>query len=98
MITINVLEGCPYCNNSLEVLNKLGVKYKKVVVRPDQKDMFKKKYNQNSFPQILLKLNNKQILLGGNDDFMKTVNIMNLLNTSKINNEVLYLMLNEIRK
>ena len=36
MITINVLEGCPYCNNSLEVLNRLGIKYKIVVVGPNQ--------------------------------------------------------------
>lgn len=97
MIIINVLEGCPYCNNSLRLLDNLGVKYKKVIVNQNEKNKYKKKYNMSSFPQVLLELNNKHLVLGGNDELVKSVNLIQQLNTTNISNEAFYLLCKELR-
>ena len=97
MIVINVLEGCPYCNNSLNVLDNFNIKYKKTVVEQNEKNKFKKKYNMDTFPQVLLELNNKHLVLGGNQDLMNSINLIQQLNKTNISNEAFYLLLKELR-
>jgi glutaredoxin len=56
MITIYILETCPYCNNALDLLTKLKIKHKKIVVpnTEEEKNKYKKLHKMNTFPQIFV--------------------------------------------
>lgn len=98
MIEVYVLEGCPYCNNTLSLLNNSGKKYKKIIVNDNKKDYYKKRHNMTTFPQVLINTKNMYVTLGGNDDIVKTFQIMDVLNNSNISNEALYLFSKEFNK
>jgi len=95
MIEVYVLEGCPYCNNALSLLENSGKKYKKIVVSPSKKDYYKKRHNMQTFPQILIKSKKMYITLGGNSDLMKAFEILDIKNTSNMSSEAVYLFLEE---
>lgn len=97
MIEVYVLEGCPYCNNTLSLLNASGKKYKKTVVAQNKKAYYNNRHNMTTYPQILVKMKGNYITLGGNSELMKTMEIMDMLQHSKISNGALYLMLEEFR-
>tara|TARA_B110001469_G_scaffold103311_1_gene101765 strand:- start:8 stop:340 length:333 start_codon:yes stop_codon:yes gene_type:complete len=64
------LINCPYSNAAKEFLDKKNIKYKLINVDQKTKEKYKNK-NINTFPQIYLYKNNKEILLGGYDDIIE---------------------------
>ena len=93
MIEVYVLEGCPYCNNTLSLLDNSGKKYKKIVVPYNKKDYYKKRHGMDTFPQVLVKKNNMYLTLGGNSDIMKAFDVVNIVKSSNMKNEAMYLFL-----
>lgn len=49
---IYVLEGCPYCNAALDLLQTTRQRFHKIVVAPSQKAQIKAKNGMDTFPQI----------------------------------------------
>ena len=74
MLTIHLRPCCPYCENTLEVIDKLNIskkKIKKYIYNSlEEREECKKKLNKYTFPQIYF----KDISIGGNDDFVHLVN------------------------
>jgi glutaredoxin len=73
----NVLEGCPYSENLIILLNKnnIPIEYKRI------KNADKEKYKTSeihTFPQIYLNGNNMSYLIGGFDDVNEIFNILKL--------------------
>lgn len=68
-LKVILLEGCPYCEKTKNILNKYN--FKKNIITVDRNDKDKWKTNKiNTFPQIfLMKYNDKNHLhIGGYDD------------------------------
>ena len=86
MIIIYVLEGCPYCEKALRILNENNMKHKKIVVQTEEeKQYYKKKNKMNTFPQIFLqKTKTETIKVGGCDDFMMNLSICNSIKNSDL--------------
>lgn len=51
------LEGCPFCANAEANAEKYNLNYKIIPVTRKTKHIFKRKLNQQTFPQIYLQLN-----------------------------------------
>lgn len=92
MLTIYVLEGCPYCADAIKLLNKLKVKYKRVLITHINKEKQKKVLGIMTFPHILLKhghgKNSKDIVIGGYEDLEKVVAICKVMRKAGINPNV----------
>jgi len=77
MITVYLKPGCPYCANTLRIINERNIKAKKITLETEEeREKIKKKNNYNTFPQIFV--DNK--LIGGNDDFVKLIDMCDNLN------------------
>lgn len=80
MLKVYSLEGCPYCEDAVALLNKLKVKHEKILVTHQNKDKFKKDLVADTFPQLVL----GKVKLGGFDDLEKIVAVCKLLTKSGI--------------
>lgn len=98
MIEIYVLEGCPYCENTLKLLNNSHKRYKKIIVPYNKKDYYKQRHGMETFPQILIRTKDVYITLGGNSDIIKAFEIVEELKQTNMSNEGIYLFLEEFRK
>ena len=100
MIIIYVLEGCPYCEKALRILNENNMKYKKIVVETEEeKQYYKKKNKMNTFPQIFLqKSKTENIKVGGCDDFMMNLSICNSIKKSDLSLESIHYMYQNLYK
>jgi len=99
MIFIYVLDYCPYCNNSLKILNEFNIKHKKITVQDHEKDYYKKKNKMNTFPQIFLEIEkDKLVKIGGNSDLEKTLSICKFINESNIPIDIIYILFKKIYK
>ena len=67
MLSIYIIEGCPYCVRAMDTLNDHGVKYTIHVVKPNKKDYYKKKHRHSTFPQFILRDDKNKFLLGGSE-------------------------------
>jgi glutaredoxin len=93
MIVLYVLEGCPYCINSINMLNEYNIKYKAIIVQPSEKDYYKKLNKMNTFPQIFMKANkDKFIKIGGNNDLVNLTNQCMEIKNSYIPIDTIYNM------
>jgi glutaredoxin 3 len=91
MIIIYVIEGCPYCEKALRVLNGNNIKHKKIVAHTEEeKKLYKKKNQMNTFPQIFIhQPKTESIKIGGCDDFMMTLSICNSMKNSGLTLEAI---------
>jgi glutaredoxin len=99
MIKIYVLEGCPYCNNALRLLEQYRIRHKIIVVEHHEKEYYKKKNKMNTFPQIFLeKDKNKLIKIGGNDDFERILSVCQMMHQNNISIDVLSFFFKKVFK
>lgn len=88
MLKVYALEGCPYCEDAIALLNGLKVKYKRVLVTQKNKDKIKKDLNVDTFPQLVLGVvkgvGKGYVKLGGYDDLEKIVAVCQLLTKAGI--------------
>lgn len=99
-LTINLINKCYYCEMLKKVLDKLKIKYLKVLVPEKDKSKYKNK-NISTFPQVYYHHKKTKVLLGGYTEFLKIINhvIGNLnikdlpLKTSKKNKIRIYTFL-----
>ena len=89
MLIVNVLESCPFCQKTIEILNNYNLKYKLNIVQNNEKTFYKKKYNMDTFPQIFID-SNKLIKVGGYNDLINILNILSNMKENKINIESLF--------
>lgn len=93
MIILYVLDGCPYCNNSLRVLKENKIKHKAIVVAPKDKEKYKKINKMNTFPQIFINADKDTYLkIGGNDDLEETIRIVKEVQSSNVSLDSIYYM------
>ena len=99
MIVLYVLNGCPYCNNSLKVLKENKIKHKAIVVAPQDKEKYKKINKMNTFPQIFIEADKDTYLkIGGNDDLVETIDIVKQIMNSNISLDAVYYMFRLMNK
>ncbi len=71
MIVLYVLEGCPFCEKAMKMMNENKIKFEKIIVpnKDDIKTIYKKKMNMKSFPMIFIEVSdNKYSKIGGCSD------------------------------
>ena len=95
MIKIYTLPYCPYCINSLRILNKMNIDYENIIVNENNKNEIKKKHNYNTFPQIFFKINDElwDNTPVGFNDLELIIKISNIIKNSNIDNGTLFLAL-----
>lgn len=99
MIQIYVLDGCPYCNNALRLLNQYHFQHKITIVESHEKEYYKKKNKMNTFPQIFLEMDKKKrIKIGGNDNLEQILSICQMLHQNNISIDVLSFFCKKIFK
>lgn len=75
MFILYLKPGCPYSQESKELILKHKLKYEFITVdNPEKRELLKKQNNMPTFPQIFYKINNKKYKIGGNDDLKKKIN------------------------
>ena len=91
MFILYVLEGCPYCNNSLALMKKYNIKHKAIIVQPEEKEKYKKLSKMNTFPQIFVKINKDKIIkIGGNSDLEECIKLSNNIHNSNVSIDAVY--------
>ena len=89
MFILYLKPGCPYCDESKQLVLKYNFKYKFISVDDHNKrELLKKQNNMPTFPQIFYQINNKKYKIGGNDDFKKKINYCIRLGKSINNNNI----------
>ena len=74
MFKIFLKPGCPYCAETVSLLNKYKIKYKShTEPDPEKREILKKNHKMNTFPQIFYVSNKKSILIGGNDELKQKI-------------------------
>lgn len=94
MIVLYVLEGCPYCNKALQILKDNKIKYSTIYPENnEEKELFKKQNNMNTFPQIFLQINSENYMkMGGCDNLIEIMNICNNIKNSNVSLDSVYYM------
>jgi glutaredoxin len=77
------LQGCPYSQNTENLLNQLKIDYDLNRINAIEKDKYKSNLI-STFPQIYLTKNNQSLLLGGNSDLEEIIKNINLKNINQI--------------
>ena len=88
MLELYLKPGCPYCANSISIVESKGIKHKKHILETEEeREIIKKKHKFNTFPQVLYNGN----FIGGNDDLVSIVNICEKINMiiTDVNDDVL---------
>jgi glutaredoxin len=99
MIVLYVLEGCPYCNNSLKLLKEYKIKHKAIVVQQDEKEYYKKRNKMNTFPQIFMMIDKDNFIkIGGNSDLVETIELSHNINKSNVSIDAVYYMYKNLYK
>ena len=99
MIVLYVLEGCPYCNNSLRLLKEYKIKHKSIVVQQNQKEYYKKQNKMNTFPQIFIMLDKDKVMkIGGNSDLEEVMGLSDSIHKSNSSIDIVYNMYKNMYK
>lgn len=91
MIIVYSLEGCPYCEDAIELLKASKAKYKKIVVTQLNKNKHKEVLGIATFPYIILKKsgkNDKDIVIGGFEELERVSAICKVIRKAGVNPEV----------
>ena len=75
-LKVIVLENCPYSIAAVELLTNHNIKFKKILVNQETKQKYKTE-QISTFPQIYIKNNNKEVLLGGYSNLEEIIDIIN---------------------
>ena len=95
MIILYVLEGCPYCNNSLAILKQYKIKHKAIIVNYEEKEFYKKQNKMNTFPQIFMQMNENIFMkIGGNSDLIELIDKCQNIKDSNVSIDSIYYMYN----
>ena len=88
MFILYLKPGCPYCDESKQLVLKYNFKYKFISIDdPNKRELLKKQNNMPTFPQIFYQINNKKHKIGGNDDLKKYIRFhISLVNSINRNN------------
>lgn len=92
MITVYLKPGCPFCQNTENLIDSRNIKANKITLDTEEKrNKIKKKNKFNTFPQVFV--DNK--LIGGNDDFVRIIDMCDKLNgmLNNINDDVIQIIL-----
>ena len=74
MFKIFLKPDCPYCAETVSLLKKYKLKYKSHTEHDSEKrELLKETNKMNTFPQIFYISNNKDILIGGNDELKQKI-------------------------
>ncbi len=94
MIVLYVLEGCPYCERALGMLNQEKIKYQKIVVQNDtEKQLYKRKCGMNTFPMIFNQVEeDKYIKIGGSTDLEELIRKCKEFSETNISIDNFYIM------
>jgi glutaredoxin len=99
MIVLYVLEGCPYCINSLRLLKEYKIKHKSIVVHPSEKEFYKKQNKMNTFPQIFIMIDKDNFMkVGGNSDLEEVIRLSKDINESNTSIDIVYNMYKNMYK
>jgi glutaredoxin len=95
MIILYVLESCPYCNNSLQLLKENNIKHKAIIVENthEAKEYYKKQNGMKTFPQIFMQIDKDNFLkVGGNDNLIEILQQCQNIKKSSISLDSIYYM------
>jgi len=99
MIVLYVLDGCPYCNNSLKLLKEYKIKHKAIVVKQSEKEYYKKQNKMNTFPQIFAMIDKDNIIkIGGNSDLEEAMGLTESIHKSNVSIDAVYGLYKNIYK
>ena len=101
MIILYILEGCPYCIKSLQLLQNNNIKYKEIIVENnEEKELYKKQNGMNTFPQIFMQVNKDNFIkIGGYDNLVDTMNVcLNIKNSDSSMDSIYYMYRNLYKK
>lgn len=73
MFIIYVLDGCPFCEESLNILKEYDLPYKRIVVPYNEKNKYKNVLGTDTFPFIIFETKSKKYIIGGNDNFQDLI-------------------------
>ncbi len=95
MFVLYVLEGCPFCEKALKMLNENKIKYQKIVVPHDDniKKIYKEKMQMNTFPMIFVNIDEEKNLyskIGGSSDLELYINKCKELSQNNLPMDNLY--------
>ena len=71
IFNVYMLDGCPYCTKTINLLNKKNLQYNEKTIERNKLRKYKKKYNSNTFPIVILNYENKRYNIGGYNDLKK---------------------------
>lgn len=100
MLHLFVIEGCPFCQNSLRLVKKHKFKADITVVQPQQKNQYKQRHSKNTFPHVFYKAekNSKNMrLIGGNSEFESLLNALEVVREFKLPNNTVCNLLKDMK-
>lgn len=91
MLHIFVIDGCPYCENTLNLTKKYKIKADVTVVPPQQKQQYKSKHGKNTFPHIFYKSdkNSRMKLIGGNNEYENLLSALYIIKKTELPTSVI---------
>ena len=93
MLTIYYLLGCPYCENTKQLVENYNINHKIIEVTYENKDHYKKKNKMSTFPQIFLtrSINRRQVTfkIGGYSDLEKYLITSSNIKNNRLNLDVI---------
>jgi len=101
MIVLYVLDGCPYCNNSLKMLKDRKIKHKSIVVKNsfEEKEYYKKQNGMDTFPQIFMQVDKDNYMkIGGNSDLVEIFENCDNIKNSNVSLDSIYHMYKNMYK
>jgi glutaredoxin len=99
MFHLYVIEGCPYCKASIDLVKEKKLQHQLTWVEYDKKDFYKKKHNMSTFPQIFYKssqTSKTMKLIGGNSDFENFINLLSAVKKYNLPNIAISKILSEM--
>jgi len=97
MIVLYVLNGCPYCSRSLQLLKQYKIKHKEIIVEQEEKEHYKKQNRMNTFPQIFMQIDTNNFMkIGGSSELEEIINQTNNIRNSNVSLDSVYYMYKNI--
>ena len=89
MFILYLKPGCPFCAESVNLINKYKIKNKFYEINdPNKREQLKKKHKMETFPQIFYIKNKKQHKIGGNNELKQQIIFSKKIIKNIINNNI----------